>query len=497
MRLIVMCVLFLSFICFARRKDKEIDLKRKELQHTIDLLNERYARERNELKKVTEERWAIRQKMVILKEENKNELEQFQQKLERFYSDVARAREELLARETALERELEILKQKQTEKDFMIQAINGKKDKESENNFKSFPINQDTRMSSLEKIERTYPSKRYPIQKIQALFDFKLKTLLESSTIGITRRTFIPEDRLTSKYSNSISVTAQILRIGHCMAYAMPPDTFVYFLGTTGNLGKNSYEWKKITNPELSVPLLAAFPGWIKNRSLIGNLPVDILQNKYSSSLITSEKSTWKTVLNNFIKAGGPILIPLAFMVVWALVLILNKLIVFTLKHRRSKKFVNEAIQLLSEGKIENTRALAKKKKGLIARILQTCLMNTKWKRSAAEKSVKELLLTEVPKLDKHLDTLAVLAAAAPLLGLLGTVTGMIRMFEAITKYGTGDPKLLAGGISEALITTEVGLSIAIPLLLIHNFLRNRRNRIQSEMEMYAMKILNRLWPED
>ncbi|MGD9200327.1 MAG: MotA/TolQ/ExbB proton channel family protein [Chitinispirillia bacterium] len=491
MRLSIIFVLFLSFICFAKKKDKVIDIKHKELQRTIDLLNEKYLLEQNELKKVTEERWTIRQKMVTLKEENKNELEQFQQKLERFYSDVARAREELLARETAFEREMEILKQKQTEKDFMIQAINGKKDEETENNLISFPINQDTRMASLEKIERTYPSKKFPLQKIQALLDFKFKTIIESSTIGIKRRTFIPEDGLTR------SVTAQVLRIGHCMAYAMPPDTFVYFLGSTGRLGKNNYEWNKITNPDLSATLLTAFPVWIKGRFLDGNIPVDILQNKYSSSLITSEKSTWKTVINNFLKAGGPILIPLALMVIWALILIVNKLIVFALKHRRSKKFVNDALQLLSEGKVENTRILAQKKKGLIATILQTCLNNTKWKRSAAEKSVKELLLTEVPKLDKHLDTLAVLAAAAPLMGLLGTVTGMIRMFEAITKYGTGDPKLLAGGISEALITTEVGLSIAIPILLIHNFLRNRRNRIQSDMEMYAMKILNRIWPED
>jgi biopolymer transport protein ExbB len=88
------------------------------------------------------------------------------------------------------------------------------------------------------------------------------------------------------------------------------------------------------------------------------------------------------------------------------------------------------------------------------------------------------------------------LAGAAPLLGLLGTITGMIRMFESITRFGTGDPKLLAGDISEALITTEVGLAIAIPTLLVHNFLRNRRNHIQADMEMYAVRILNRLWPE-
>jgi biopolymer transport protein ExbB len=89
-----------------------------------------------------------------------------------------------------------------------------------------------------------------------------------------------------------------------------------------------------------------------------------------------------------------------------------------------------------------------------------------------------------------------VIAGAAPLLGLLGTVTGMISLFEVITHYGTGDPKILAGGISEALITTQTGLATAIPILLIHNWLRNQSLHIQSEMEKHAIRILNRLWPE-
>jgi len=92
-----------------------------------------------------------------------------------------------------------------------------------------------------------------------------------------------------------------------------------------------------------------------------------------------------------------------------------------------------------------------------------------------------------MPGLASHLNTLAVIAAVAPLLGLLGTVTGMISLFEVITRFGTGDPKLLAGGISEALITTEVGLIVAIPILLIHNYLRNRKNRIGSDLQLHAM----------
>ena len=344
-------------------------------------------------------------------------------------------------------------------------------------------------MSELEQIDRTLAGNKYAAQKFAELISFKLKTFSESRELGIARRTFL--------LNEGEPVTAQVLRVGHAMAYAMTPDGDVYFLGSSGRLGKNRFEWSKITNLEMVTSLAESFPGWIKDRNISGDLPVDILQNKFSSTLIGGERRTWKTVVKEFFESGGPILFPLAFIILWALVIIINRLVIYSIKYSRSNRFINEAVTLLSKGEKEKAQSLAQKRKSIHARILETCLKHAKWKRGAAEKSIKEALLTEVPQLDKHLNTLAVLAAAAPLLGLLGTVTGMIRMFEAITKFGTGDPKLLAGGISEALITTEVGLSIAIPLLLIHNFLRNRRNRIQANMERYAMQILNRIWPEN
>ena len=97
--------------------------------------------------------------------------------------------------------------------------------------------------------------------------------------------------------------------------------------------------------------------------------------------------------------------------------------------------------------------------------------------------------------LERHLTTLSVMAAAAPLLGLLGTVSGLISMFQVITEFGVNDPKLLAGGIGEALIATETGLLVAIPTLLGHNWLANRVDRLVASAEFNAMKALNTLWP--
>jgi biopolymer transport protein ExbB len=89
-----------------------------------------------------------------------------------------------------------------------------------------------------------------------------------------------------------------------------------------------------------------------------------------------------------------------------------------------------------------------------------------------------EAVLRELPRLQRGLGTLAILAAVAPLLGLLGTVTGIIETFQSILLFGTGDPRLMSGGISQALVTTVMGLVVAIPILIVHSLLSARGNRL-------------------
>lgn len=101
-----------------------------------------------------------------------------------------------------------------------------------------------------------------------------------------------------------------------------------------------------------------------------------------------------------------------------------------------------------------------------------------------------DAILREVPKLESGLNLIKVLAAAAPLLGLLGTVIGMIRTFQAITLFGTGDPQIMASGISEALVTTVLGLIVAIPLLLLHAFASGAAKRVTQILEEQAAGII-------
>ena len=125
-----------------------------------------------------------------------------------------------------------------------------------------------------------------------------------------------------------------------------------------------------------------------------------------------------------------------------------------------------------------------------LGRILELYAQNTNSDPETLEIRLDEAVLKEVPRLERGLRTIKILAAVAPLLGLLGTVVGMIETFQAITLFGTGDPQLMAGGISQALVTTALGLTVAIPLLLLHNVAAAKSRRLVNTLEEQGAGLL-------
>jgi biopolymer transport protein ExbB len=113
--------------------------------------------------------------------------------------------------------------------------------------------------------------------------------------------------------------------------------------------------------------------------------------------------------------------------------------------------------------------------------------------RAELENVLQEAILAEIPAQERFLSTLGVLASIAPLLGLLGTVTGMIHTFELITFHGTGDPRMLSSGISEALVTTMFGLGVAIPIMLAHSLISRRVEERIADLEEKAISFVNRV----
>jgi biopolymer transport protein ExbB len=126
-----------------------------------------------------------------------------------------------------------------------------------------------------------------------------------------------------------------------------------------------------------------------------------------------------------------------------------------------------------------------------VARVVAAGLECFRMGREEMENALQEAILKEVPAMERFLSTLGMLAAIAPLLGLLGTVTGMIDTFHVITLHGTGDPRMMSGGISEALVTTMLGLSVAIPIMLAHTLLNRAVDNHIGQMEEKAVALVN------
>jgi biopolymer transport protein ExbB len=240
---------------------------------------------------------------------------------------------------------------------------------------------------------------------------------------------------------------------------------------------------------------LSALPsGWVGRlldkytRGDSESVPIDI------SGGAALRQITHKTSILDQLRAGGPIVWPIAAIAAAALIIVIAKIVFLNQVRRNTGKYMTRVNRFAAEGKWAECEALVLRHKGEhspVNHVIEAGLAARHEERETLESVLQEAILRELPRVERHLSTLAVLGAVAPLLGLLGTVTGMIDTFRVITLFGTGDPKLMSGGISEALVTTELGLAVAIPIMLMHTYLSRRSDNIVGEMEEKAVSLTN------
>jgi biopolymer transport protein ExbB len=164
------------------------------------------------------------------------------------------------------------------------------------------------------------------------------------------------------------------------------------------------------------------------------------------------------------------------------------------LRARRGGQRLAEAVtSYVQQEKVDKAEALLGKRHNPTARVLGTILDAAHRSKEEMDRVVEESLLREIPRIDRFASALVVITAGAPLLGLLGTVTGMIATFDVITEHGTGNPKLMSAGIAEALICTAFGLAVAIPTLLAGNVLASLGESIKNNLERGSLALLNAL----
>lgn len=202
------------------------------------------------------------------------------------------------------------------------------------------------------------------------------------------------------------------------------------------------------------------------------------------------EKQKEKTALQ-VIQSGGIIAwVIVGLGAVVALMMLLRALLL-ALNATNTTKLVDRVTPHVADGDIEGAVAICNKARNAPGRVLRTTLRNLHRTREHLDDIISESILQEQPVLDRFGAAILVIAAVAPLLGLLGTVTGMISTFDVITEFGTGNPKLLSGGISEALVTTQLGLIVAIPSLLVGNLLSGWAEGIKDDMDKAALRVTN------
>jgi biopolymer transport protein ExbB len=200
-----------------------------------------------------------------------------------------------------------------------------------------------------------------------------------------------------------------------------------------------------------------------------------------------------KETLKEHIGKGGFFVYPLIGIALIAWLLALYKFITFLFVKSASRKQVDEILDAIQHRDTAKAMAIANKIGGPIGEMLKSGIDHINEPRELIEEVMYEKMLDARLKLNSLLPFISVTAAAAPLLGLLGTVTGIIKTFKLITVYGAGDAKSLSSGISEALITTEIGLIVAIPSLMLYAFLSRKASGILSTMEKMAIAFLNRM----
>lgn len=197
------------------------------------------------------------------------------------------------------------------------------------------------------------------------------------------------------------------------------------------------------------------------------------------------------------VTAGGLLMIPILLCSVVVVAICIERLYTLNGKKISPPHLLATVWQQLKADQLDTARLKTLKQSSPLGRILAAGLSNAYHGRDVMKESIQEAASHVVHDLERYLNTLGTIAAVTPLLGLLGTVMGMIKVFAEIMTQGTGNASVLAGGISEALITTAAGLSVAIPALVMHRYFVGRIDGIVVELEQETIKLVDALHSED
>ncbi len=284
-----------------------------------------------------------------------------------------------------------------------------------------------------------------------------LRRWQESAAAQLAAATTLMAQQAPVTWWDGHQATATVIRLGAAGAAVAESAALVAPFGDG---------WRQV-GPTIPGPTRA---GWIA---------VDVT-GKLAAQTAAAPRTLWRKLAD-----GGWFVIPILATGLIALLLVLERLLSFH-RERGDDGLGRAVVASVAAGDLAAAQRLLVGHGTPVACVLGAGLAVFARGFEARAAALGEAILAQTPRIERSLTVLGMLAAIAPLLGLLGTVSGMIRMFQVLSAHGTGNPKLLSGGISEALITTQLGLLVAVPVLFAHALLARRAERALTRIEEQA-----------
>ncbi len=316
----------------------------------------------------------------------------------------------------------------------------------------------------IEILDQIKSSKRFPgMDWIKTLVDFYFQEMEESAKIIKRTGEFVgPDGKLT---------TGEIVRIGRFTTYYRLTDGSVGFLTPEA-------DGRRLVAVTGDAPshMLKSINEYFEGQTEVA--PVDLSNGAFFVQLSKTD-----TLVDQF-NAGGIFMWPILIVGALGILLGIERFIVLSTKSKASDKVMDHIKSMANQGNWQEAKNFCSSKSRIpTCQMLEGAIENVGHTQEVLENSLQEAILRQVPKLERFLPTIALFAVISPLLGLLGTVTGMITTFKVLMEVGTSNAGMLAGGISEALLTTKFGLVVAVPLMIIHHFLKSQVDGIINDME--------------
>ena len=483
----------------ARIKDSLLQDEVRNLQREVEALTRIRMQKADSLEKLDAKHWSNRYAESQLTEEHQNETRELDGRYSKLSTDLGRITEEAMSSKSVTEEAEEKSKSEEIAFDALNTQIKLSIEKTLGDVAGDYPVGMNARLLRL-KQANIEAEKKVPntIAAVQGFMD----DLLKRHEVTYTQ-TYGAE---ISQVGSRPDVNVTRMRLGTVFLGEVASDNGdVQALMRSGALQGKIFEWNAKLPAEISQNIKQALTqaGSVTSSAMdISSatiaIPLDVLQNKAIKNSISDVKElTWTEKFKAFFKKGGIVMYPLMLVAIIALLLFLERFMMLSYRGRIGHRFSKKMNELVVEKKFEDAANLCLQKETSLSRVLFAVLNKAKDTRENAERSLNEALLREQPKLERRMGLLAAMGTIAPLLGLLGTVTGIITLFTVITEVGTNDARVLAGGISEALITTEMGLVIAIPVMVLHGLLSEKIEKITSELYVQSTWLLNQVFGKE